>query len=110
MLSFFRPSPFLSQQQSVAPQNLEGSTTVYSLTEVEELFVIGLVYEFPSIYLVDEMVYEIDTVLNIKISLSTVCRLVKRYGITRKKVRQVGCKVVMYIAHISNFMPICFCG
>jgi transposase len=79
----------------------------FCFTEEEELLIIGLIFEHPSMYL-DEIVREIVDLLGIEVSLSTVCRLLKRYGITRKKVRQVAqqrCYTLrgMYIAHIYNF-------
>lgn len=56
----------------------------------------------------DEIVRAIADLLEIQVSLSSVCRLLKRYGITRKKIRQVAqqrCYTlrVMYIVHIYNF-------
>ena len=51
---------------------------------------------------------EIANFLGVEVSLCTVCRLLKRYGITRKKIHQVAqqrCYVLqgMYIAHFYNF-------
>ena len=79
----------------------------FSFTPEQELYIIGLIFEHPSMYL-DEIVHEIEEFLRIEVSLSTVCRLLKRYGITRKKVRQVAqqrCYTLrgMYFAHIYNF-------
>lgn len=78
-----------------------------SFTEEEELYIIGLVYDCPSMYL-DEMACEIEKLLHVKVSLATICRLLKRYGITRKKIRQVALQRCyelrgMYMAHIFNF-------
>lgn len=77
------------------------------LTEEDELLVIGLILENPAMYM-DELVFEIKTLLEVDISCSTVCRLLKRYGITRKKMRHIAkqrCYSLrgMYISHISNF-------
>lgn len=79
----------------------------FCFTEEEEIFIVGLIYENPSMFL-DEIVAEIDDTMKLKVSLSTVCRLLKRYGMTRKKIRQVAlqrCSILrgMYIAHIDNF-------
>lgn len=68
---------------------------------------VGLVFENPSMYLV-ELISEIKSLINVDLSASTVCRLLKRYGITRKKIRQVAkqrCYSLrgMYIAHTFNF-------
>ena len=56
----------------------------------------------------DELASEIKRVLKIEVSLSTVCRLLKRYGIARKKIRQIAkqrCYSLrgMFFAHIVNF-------
>ena len=76
-------------------------------SEEQELFVIGLLYEHPAMYL-DEIVSEVDNLLGIKVSLSTICKLLKRFGITRKKIRQVAqqrCYLLQgtFIAHVLNF-------
>ena len=91
---------------SVLPQK-RSCRKNFRFTEEQELYIIGLIFEYPAMYL-DEIVREIANFLEVEVSLSTVCRLLKRYGITRKKIRQVAqqrCYVLrgMYIAHIYNF-------
>ena len=54
-----------------------------------ELHVIGFVIENPSVYL-SEVCYNIRDITGEAVSPFTVCRLLKRYGISRKKIRQVG--------------------
>ena len=49
-------------------------------------YVIGFVLENPSIYL-HEVCQEVK---DLAISPSTICKLLKRYGVTRKKIRQVA--------------------
>ena len=60
-----------------------------ALDEHCELLIIGLILEHPTLYL-DEIVQEVNDLTSIVVSLATICRLLKRYGITRKKVRQVA--------------------
>ena len=54
-----------------------------------ELHVIGFVIENPSVYL-SEVCHNIGDITGEAVSPSTVCRLLKRYGISRKKIRQVA--------------------
>ena len=54
-----------------------------------ELYVVGVILENPSMYL-GELCIEIMHVFGIEISPSTVCRTLRRYGLTRKKIRQVA--------------------
>ena len=54
-----------------------------------ELYVVGVILENPSMYL-GELCVEIMHVFGIEISPSTVCRTLRRYGLTRKKIRQVA--------------------
>ena len=59
------------------------------LSDINELYVIGLVFENPALYL-GEMCQHVRDVLSVDVSPPTVCRLLKRFGITRKKIRQVA--------------------
>ena len=52
-----------------------------------ELHVLGFVTENPSIYL-SEVCHTLHDITGMVVSASTVCRLLKRYGFTRKKIRQ----------------------
>ena len=54
-----------------------------------ELHIIGYVMENPSVYL-NEVCYNIQDITGEAISPSTVCRLLKRYGVSRKKIRQIA--------------------
>ena len=54
-----------------------------------ELHVIDFVIENPSVYL-NEVCYNIRDITGEAVSPSTVCRLLKRYGISWKKIRQVS--------------------
>ena len=59
------------------------------LRRLDELFIIGVVLEKPAIYL-GEMCQLIHQMSNIHVSQATICRLIHRYGITRKKIKQIA--------------------
>ena len=52
-----------------------------------ELHVVGVILENPSMYQ-GELCLEVMQVFGIEISPSTVCRTLRRYGLTRKRLRQ----------------------
>lgn len=60
-----------------------------ALDPARELYIIGLVLENPSIYL-DEVCGIIKEVFTLDVSVSTICRLLRKHGFTRKKIRQVA--------------------
>ena len=60
-----------------------------TLDEHQELYVIGLMLHEPSLYL-GELCQQIKDTFGLEPSPSTVCWLFKRYGMTRKKIRQVA--------------------
>ena len=59
------------------------------LNSRDELLVIGLVLENPSLYL-GEICHNIREILGKSVSAPTVCRLLARHGFTRKKIQQVA--------------------
>ena len=77
------------------------------LDQPGELYVIGLILHSPTLYL-GEIVKLIKDNLGVDLSAATICRLLKRYGHTRKKVRQVAqqrCAALRghFMAHISLY-------
>ena len=54
-----------------------------------ELFIIGLVLESPTLYL-SELCAQVEDISGIEVSEATICRLLRRHGFTRKKIRQVA--------------------
>jgi len=66
-----------------------GREELRKLDRSGELYVIGLILENPSIYL-HEVCQELKECFDFAISPSTICTLLKRYGVTRKKIRQVA--------------------
>lgn len=59
------------------------------LSDTRELYVIGVVFENPGLYL-GEICQHVKDVLSVDVSPPTLCRLLKRFGITRKKIRQIA--------------------
>jgi len=55
----------------------------------DELFIIGLVLDSPELYL-SEFLDKIEDVIGIRASASTLCRVIHRHGITRKKIQQIA--------------------
>ena len=77
------------------------------LNEHSELIVVGLILENPTLYL-HELCQTIQDVTSLSASQSTICRLLHRYGFTRKKVKQVAlqrCYTLRgaFMAHCSLF-------
>ena len=77
------------------------------LDEHSELIVIGLILESPTLYL-HEICQTIQEVTSLSVSQATICRLLHRYGFTRKKVKQVAlqrCNTLRgaFMAHCSLF-------
>ena len=70
-----------------------------------ELHVVGVILENPSMYL-GELCLEVMQVFGIEISPSIVCRTLKRYGLTRKKIRQVALQRSSELR--GSFMAQCF--
>jgi len=58
------------------------------LNERSELIIIDLILECSTLYL-DELVKEVNELVSVTVSSPTICRLLKHYSFTRKKVRQI---------------------
>ena len=74
---------------SVEPVRRKARPELRALDEHDELLVIGIIMENPTLYL-EEVCKQILSITNITVAPSTICRLLRRYGITRKRVRQVA--------------------
>ncbi len=59
------------------------------LSPYNEQIIIGLLFENPCLYL-GEICQKIEHIAGLKVSTSTVCRIIQRHGFTRKKVQQVA--------------------
>ena len=60
-----------------------------AIDEDSELIVVGIILNEPSLYL-EELCKRVFELTSTTVSPSTVCRLMRRYGITRKRIRQVA--------------------
>ena len=60
-----------------------------SLSDTDELHIVGLVLKCPSMYL-QELCTEIQHLTGKQVSAPTVCRLLARHGFTRKKIQKVA--------------------
>ena len=60
-----------------------------SLSTHEEIYVVGLILNSPSLYL-KEVCRDVGEIFHISVSQPTICRVLRRYGVTRKKIRQVA--------------------
>ena len=78
----------------VEPARRKARPELRALDEHNELLVIGIIMENPTVYL-EEICKRILSITNIAVAPSTICRLLRRYGITRKRVRQVALQEMM---------------
>lgn len=77
------------QTGSVDPRCRPDRDYPSSFDEHTELYIVGLVLSRPSIYL-SEVCKEAFDAFHVSVSPSTICRLLRKRGITRKKIRQVA--------------------
>lgn len=73
----------------VQPVSHESRPEMRALDEHSELTIIGMILNDPTLYL-DELCQRVLDVTGMSVSPPTVCRLMRRYGITRKRIRQVA--------------------
>ena len=73
----------------VAARGQKERPDVRRLTSTEELFIVGLVLESPALQL-QEVCKAVQELSGVGVSPSTVCRLLKKHGFTRKKMRYVA--------------------
>jgi len=85
----YRIYAHFEQTGEVEPLPQTARSDSRKLDEHGELYIIGLVMDNPSMYLA-EVCQAIRDVLGITVSASTICRLLRRCGLTRKKIRQVA--------------------
>ena len=77
------------QTGQVETMQVHQQSDLRRLSEPTELHVVGLELESPATYL-SEVCQSVKELWGIEVSPPTVCRTLKRYGITRKKIRQVA--------------------
>ena len=96
----------------VDPQCQPSRPSTRVIDDQHELLIIGLISENPCLYL-SEICLGIYEATRAKVSGATVCRILKRYGFTRKKARQVARQRCVefraaFIVQVSQFDPRCF--
>ena len=69
---------------------------LHMLSDSEERFVLALIMECPTLYL-HEICREIQKISSKSVSESTVCRLLRHHGFTRKKVRMIASQRCEYL-------------
>ena len=61
------------------------------LNDHQELYVIGMILHEPALYLgVSELYQQVHDIFDLEVSPATICVLLKRYGVSRKKITQVA--------------------
>ena len=73
----------------IQPVSHELRPEMRALDEYSELVIIGVIINEPSLYF-EELCQRVLDLTSTTISPSGVCRLMRRYGITRKRIRQVA--------------------
>ena len=71
-----------------------------ALDDYHEFFILGLVFQSPTTYLR----HSIEQATNAEVSIPTICRLLRRYGLTRKKIQRVALQrsSILRAAFIAN--------
>ena len=73
----------------VLPSKPMASSYNRALDDHQQLFVVGLLLDNPALYL-SEVCQKVKQAMGIDVSPSTVCRIIRAHGLTRKKIRQVA--------------------
>ena len=73
----------------VMPKKVSQRTELRSLSHSDELFIIGLICDSPSYYL-SELCHAVEDVCGKRVSPSTVCKVIRKHGFTRKKLQHVA--------------------
>ena len=77
------------QTGEVSPRGQPSRKETRCLSDADELHIVGLVLENPSMYL-QEICQEVHHATGKQVSPATVCRLLARHGFTRKKIQKVA--------------------
>ena len=86
----FRINARFEQTGSVEPtSHRKRRYDVRHLNHHNELFVVGLILDNPTLYL-NEICHKVCEVHDVCVTPSTICRLLRSYGVTRKKIRNIA--------------------
>ena len=91
----------------VEPSGPAGVSSLKLLDKSTELYVVGLIMQRPDLY-ITEIRNELYRLHRITVSSSTICRLLRSYGLSRKKLRHVAtqrCDLLrgQFLAQCFNF-------
>jgi transposase len=99
----------------VSPLKRSPRPETRKLDGMHEIFIIALLHENPTLYL-QEICAKIAEVTNVIVSAPTVCRVLHRNGLTRKRLRQVAmqrsasyrgdfmAEIILFIAHQADII------
>ena len=95
----------------VAPIKPGPRPDLHKLDEIHELYILGLLVENPGLYL-RELCQYIYTATGTTVSESTVCRVLQRNGLTRKKIVHIAKQRCIeywgkFMAEILQYPPEC---
>ena len=93
----------------VSPKQLPEREDMRKIDNSGELFILGLLIENPSLYL-GEICQKIDAMFSVHVTPSTVCRIIRRNGFTRKKIQQVAKQRSVefrgrFFAEVQHYQP-----
>ena len=91
----------------VEPAKQPARLETRKLDEHHEQLIIAILMENPSKHL-HELCTHIAEASSVSVSEATVCHLIRKYGLTRKKIRQIALQRstearVMFMAHVLSF-------
>ena len=81
---------------SVQPTSQPCRPSMRKLSESDDRLIVALIMESPTLYL-HEICKEIQQITGKSISESTVCRVLRKHGFTRKKVRMIASQRCEYL-------------
>ena len=73
----------------VSPVALPKRNDIKALNDDQEVVLVGLLLDNPALYL-SEVCQMIKQATGIQVSPSTVCRIIHKHGLNRKKIKQVA--------------------
>ena len=100
------------QNGDVQPNRVPQRTDHRLLSHSDELFIIGLIIESPSLYL-RELCHAIEDLCGKMVSPSTICKIIHKHGFTRKKLQHAAKQRSIqyrgeYMAEIQMYDRDCF--
>ena len=97
----------LFEQIGCVDPRKQDCTTMRGMTNYDELLVIGIILENPSLYL-GEICSKVDSIIGIDITPSTICCLLHRHCFTRKKYNKLPSKDQVSIYRRDFMAKVCF--